>query len=291
MKSGIWCPFLPNSVKNVPSRMCVQISSVPGIPVGTLVDFLSLPPQPCVGGGRQGAECRGPRMRAGSRPSALRGLPLLPASNRQCWSYASPPGVSGPTGETFPVGPTDTGGRGCVFSLPAVPVAPVTLCAEAAVLSKILGHKSQKPDPSSPERRNGLVSSQVLNVEGAGFRRGWLQGPQVWPLSLCPPASVSGLCVLVCWPPSPTAHLVTAPEHPRLKNAASHQCFPTEVQTETCWPAQGTCHPEPIILARSAQFSHSTVSDSLRPHGLQHARLPCPSPTPGACSNSCPSSQ
>ena len=29
----------------------------------------------------------------------------------------------------------------------------------------------------------------------------------------------------------------------------------------------------------------------LRPHGLQHARLPCPSPTPGACSSSCPSSQ
>ena len=39
------------------------------------------------------------------------------------------------------------------------------------------------------------------------------------------------------------------------------------------------------------QFSHSVVSDSLWPHGLQHARLPCPSPTPGACSNSCPSSQ
>ena len=38
------------------------------------------------------------------------------------------------------------------------------------------------------------------------------------------------------------------------------------------------------------QFSHSLVSDSLRPHGLQHARFPCPSPTPGACSNSCPSS-
>ena len=41
----------------------------------------------------------------------------------------------------------------------------------------------------------------------------------------------------------------------------------------------------------SVQFSHSIVSDSLRPQGLQHARLPCPSPTPGACSNSCPSSQ
>ena len=36
---------------------------------------------------------------------------------------------------------------------------------------------------------------------------------------------------------------------------------------------------------------HSVVSHSLQPHGLQHARLPCPSPTPGACSNSCPSSQ
>ena len=36
-------------------------------------------------------------------------------------------------------------------------------------------------------------------------------------------------------------------------------------------------------------FSHSVVSDSLRPHGLQHTRPPCPSPTPGACSSSCPS--
>ena len=41
----------------------------------------------------------------------------------------------------------------------------------------------------------------------------------------------------------------------------------------------------------SVQFSHSVVSESLRPHGLQHARLPCPSPTPGACSNSRPLSQ
>ena len=39
------------------------------------------------------------------------------------------------------------------------------------------------------------------------------------------------------------------------------------------------------------QFSCSVVSDYLRPHGLQHARLPCPSPTPGAYSNSCPSSR
>jgi len=41
----------------------------------------------------------------------------------------------------------------------------------------------------------------------------------------------------------------------------------------------------------SVQFSCSVVSDSLRPHGLQHARLPCPSPTPGIYSSSCPLSQ
>ena len=41
----------------------------------------------------------------------------------------------------------------------------------------------------------------------------------------------------------------------------------------------------------SAQFSHSVVSDSLWPHGPQHARPPCPSPTPRVHSNSCPLSQ
>ena len=47
-----------------------------------------------------------------------------------------------------------------------------------------------------------------------------------------------------------------------------------------------------IIKCQNAasQFSHSVVSNSLWPHGLQHARLPCPSSTPGTCSNSCPSS-
>jgi len=39
---------------------------------------------------------------------------------------------------------------------------------------------------------------------------------------------------------------------------------------------------------RSHQFSRSVISDFLWPCGLQHAKFPCPSPTPGACSNSCP---
>ena len=42
------------------------------------------------------------------------------------------------------------------------------------------------------------------------------------------------------------------------------------------------------IISASLQFTDSVVSNSLQPHGLQHTRLSCPSPTLRACSNSCP---
>ena len=45
------------------------------------------------------------------------------------------------------------------------------------------------------------------------------------------------------------------------------------------------------VMWLSVQFSRSVESDSWQPHGLQHTRLPCPSPAPGACSNSCPLSR
>ena len=45
------------------------------------------------------------------------------------------------------------------------------------------------------------------------------------------------------------------------------------------------------IVFSSVQFNYLVVSDSLRPHESQHARPPCPSPTPGFNSDSCPSSQ
>ena len=48
-------------------------------------------------------------------------------------------------------------------------------------------------------------------------------------------------------------------------------------EKQTIWPLM-------LLLL----FSCSLVSDSLQPHGLQHARLPCPSPTPRVCLNSCP---
>ena len=63
----------------------------------------------------------------------------------------------------------------------------------------------------------------------------------------------------------------------------------------TCSTCQG--HPTHFFINNMnsvshtlyiSQFSCSVVTDSLQPHGLQHARLPCPSPTPRAYSDSCP---
>ena len=54
-----------------------------------------------------------------------------------------------------------------------------------------------------------------------------------------------------------------------------------------CWTTKEASFTEIF----SVQFSCSVVSDSLRPHELQHARPSCPSPTPGVHPNSCPSSR
>ena len=56
-------------------------------------------------------------------------------------------------------------------------------------------------------------------------------------------------------------------------------------KTQTDWKIH------PVFEFSSVQFSHSVLSDSLRPHESQHARPPCPSPTPRAYTNSCPLSQ
>ena len=55
----------------------------------------------------------------------------------------------------------------------------------------------------------------------------------------------------------------------------------------TVWELLDTCDHSQFRF----QFSHSVMSDSLWPHGLQDARPPCPAPTPGVYSNPCPSSQ
>ena len=55
------------------------------------------------------------------------------------------------------------------------------------------------------------------------------------------------------------------------------------------WDIKKSMHS--YLATSSVQFSHSVVSDSLRPHELQHARPPCPSPTPEVHPNPCPSSR
>ena len=58
--------------------------------------------------------------------------------------------------------------------------------------------------------------------------------------------------------------------------------LPLGIKQKACWP---------IAVVTSVQFSRSVMSDSLRPHEPQHARPPCPSPTPRVYSNSCPLSR
>ena len=57
------------------------------------------------------------------------------------------------------------------------------------------------------------------------------------------------------------------------------------------WECLGLVNCPCLLPGAVLLFSHSFVSDSFRPPGLQHARLPCPSPSPRVCSDPCPLSQ
>ena len=91
--------------------------------------------------------------------------------------------------------------------------------------------------------------------------------------------------------------------HPPEAAAASHSAQPSEAGASALSPnslqcphfppfplvllhttgqkEQGNRNPKPRRAGASVQFSRSAVSMSLKPHGLQHARPPCPPPTPG----------
>ena len=101
------------------------------------------------------------------------------------------------------------------------------------------------------------------------------------------------VCMCVCWIASVMSHSVRP-----------HGLWPTRLLHP--WDSPGKsigvgCHflLHGIFLTKglnlrffsSVQFSRSVVSDSLWPHGLQHTRPPCPSPTHSVYSNSCPLSQ
>ena len=78
-------------------------------------------------------------------------------------------------------------------------------------------------------------------------------------------------------------HHLSTPLYPHLQFVFSKIYFKLKDNCFTilCW----------FLPFSSVQFSHSVVSDSLRPHESQHARPPCPSPTPRVHSHSCPSSR
>ena len=64
-----------------------------------------------------------------------------------------------------------------------------------------------------------------------------------------------------------------------------------ELSFDLATPLLGVYPEKTVIQKGSVQFSLFITSNSLGPHGLQHARPPCPSPTPGVYSNSRPLSQ
>ena len=87
-------------------------------------------------------------------------------------------------------------------------------------------------------------------------------------------------------------------DEPWQQFQGSGSSYPPWRQAPLCVCSGGLCVFCPIpseqilnLSDPSVQFSRSVVSDSLRPHESQHARPPCPSPTPGVYSNSCPSSR
>ena len=83
----------------------------------------------------------------------------------------------------------------------------------------------------------------------------------------------------------PSNHLILSSPSPVF--SLSNESFPVS----RLFASGGQSIGASASASFSDQISRSVVSDSLRPHGWQHSRPPCPSPTPGIYPNSCPLSQ
>ena len=79
--------------------------------------------------------------------------------------------------------------------------------------------------------------------------------------------------------------------HPVCQQIWKTQQWPQEWKRSVAIPVPKKGKAKEHSNYCTVQFSHSFVSDSLRSQGLQHARLSYPSPTPEACSHSCPSNK
>ena len=82
----------------------------------------------------------------------------------------------------------------------------------------------------------------------------------------------------------------TRPVDPKEEDILVGPSHPSPCHTSVCQTHLSKENPQCCSFSHD-QFSRSVASDSLRPHEPQHARPPCPSPTPRVYSNSCPSSR
>ena len=105
-----------------------------------------------------------------------------------------------------------------------------------------------------------------------------------------PPLSFQAVCSLFFCPRVRVGGQGSLPWPPCLQSAPL-QPFPRGIYLHIKGTTTLSCSTSSQGSLSSVQFSHSVVSNSLRPHGLQHSRPPCPSPTPGVYSNSYPLSQ
>ena len=159
--------------------------------------------------------------------------------------------------------------------------------------SELLRRQREK-EPTPPLSGGGVAqqaaaAARRAHPEGTAASRG-----QTDSLGLLPALSVTFLhCVRSPYPSRRPAD-TRAEKTPLLALGATSQGLPPwSPPASSDRPGQGRL-PAPasiLLLLLLLLFSCSVVSNALWPRGLQHARPPCPSPTPGACSNSCPLSR
>ena len=99
-------------------------------------------------------------------------------------------------------------------------------------------------------------------------------------------SSVAQLCPTLCDPMDCSMSGLPVHHQPPNMNGLRKDTCKRKKETQA-----DSCHNHSTQCESSVQLSHSAVFNSLQPHGLQHPRLPCPSPVLGAYSNTCPSSQ